>query len=174
VIDDFDRVVDGWLERVRGRPVVDRIMTTATHVGDFSLIWHILNVSRGLTSNRRAAEVPVFAMALGVESLIVNQGLKRIVGRPRPTRAGDPRYPVRQPSTSSFPSGHASAAAFTATVLTGWDGKKSAPLWWSVGAVVASSRAYVRIHHPSDVAAGMAVGAALGLAAGRVLRRLGR
>ncbi|MGH9111964.1 MAG: phosphatase PAP2 family protein, partial [Acidimicrobiales bacterium] len=41
------------------------------------------------------------------------------------------------------------------------------PLYYAVGAVVASSRVYVRIHHPSDVVAG----AVLGIALARVARR---
>ncbi len=52
----------------------------------------------------------------------MNQGIKRLFDRERPTETGDERYEVRRPSTSSFPSGHASAAAFNATVLTGLDG----------------------------------------------------
>ena len=80
---------------------------------------------------------------------------------------------MRKPLTSAFPSGHASAAAFTATVLTAWDGRRSAPLWWTIAATVATSRAYVRIHHASDVVAGMAVGTVLGLGARTILRRSG-
>ena len=37
------------------------------------------------------------------------RAIKRLFRRTRPTEAGDPRYPVRRPGTSSFPSGHASA-----------------------------------------------------------------
>lgn len=172
-IDRFDRWADEQLERLRGKPVADTVFASATALGDFSLIWHITNVSRGLTSERRAARVPALALALGAESLLVNQGLKRIFGRQRPTVEGDPRFPVRRPLTSSFPSGHASAAAFTATLLTGWDGRRSAPLWWALAVVVATSRAYVRIHHASDVVAGMVTGAVLGLGARRVFRALG-
>ena len=117
--------------------------------------------------------MPVLAIVLGVESLVVNQGLKRIFRRPRPTAEGDPRFPVRRPMTSAFPSGHASAAAFAATVLTAWDGPRSAPRWWTAAFAVAISRAYVRIHHPSDVVAGMAVGGVLGLGTVALLRRLG-
>jgi undecaprenyl-diphosphatase len=169
----FDRWADIALERARGRAGADVVMTSATALGDFSLVWHIVNVSRGLTGGRRTDQVPVLALALGAESLLVNQGLKRLFRRPRPTVEGDPRYPVRRPQTSSFPSGHASAAAFTAVLLTAWDGKRSAPLWWGLAATVATSRAYVRIHHASDVVAGMATGAALGLVARTVLRRTG-
>jgi len=169
----LDRAADELLEHARGHRLPDRVFLVASHLGDFSVIWHVTNLARGLTSPRRARQIPALALALGAESLIVNQGLKRLFGRPRPTLAGDPRLPVRRPSTSAFPSGHASAAAFTATLLTSWDGRRTAPLWWTMGGVVATSRAYVRIHHASDVIAGMAVGAGLGLAARNVLRRLG-
>lgn len=168
----FDRAADEALEHVRGRPIPDRVMLTASHLGDFSAIWHLVNVARGLTSPRRRRQIPVLAVALGVESLLVNQGLKRLFRRPRPTVAGDPRFPVRRPLTSAFPSGHASAAGFTATILTGWDGRRSAWCWWPIAGVVATSRAYVRIHHASDVVAGAAVGSGLGLLARRVLRRV--
>jgi membrane-associated phospholipid phosphatase len=169
----FDRWADVALEHLRGHPAADAIFVTATRLGDWSLVWHLVNVTRGLTGGRRAEQTPVLALAIGAESLIVNQGLKRLFHRPRPTVEGDPRYPVRRPLTSSFPSGHASAAAFAAVLLTAWDGKRSAPLWWTLAGVVGVSRAYVRIHHASDVVAGMATGAALGLAARAVLRRTG-
>lgn len=167
----FDRWADDRLERMRSNPIADTVFTSATKLGDFSVIWHLTNLARATTGGRRRQQVPVLAIVLGAESLVVNQGLKRLFNRTRPTAEGDPRYDVRRPLTSSFPSGHASAAAFTATMLTGWDGKRTAPLWWSMAAVVATSRAYVRIHHASDVVAGMAVGTALGLAARRILRR---
>ena len=101
----------------------------ASELGDFSLIWHIVNTARGTASNAQADASLLLAALLGVESLVVNQGLKRLFNRQRPTAAGDPRYPVRRPSTSSFPSGHASAAFFAATLLIARDGKRWAPLW---------------------------------------------
>jgi membrane-associated phospholipid phosphatase len=169
----FDEWADEALERLRGNPVADAVFTTASRLGEFSLIWHVANVARGLTDPGRARQIPVLAVLLGAESLVVNQGLKRLFRRARPTVEGDPRYPVRRPLTSSFPSGHASAAAFNAVLLTGWDGRRSAPLWWGMALVVATSRAYVRIHHPSDVVAGLATGAVLGLAARQLVQHLG-
>jgi undecaprenyl-diphosphatase len=91
----------------------------------------------------------------------VNQGVKRLFRRTRPTTAGDARLQVRQPSTSSFPSGHASAAAFAAATLIAWDGRRWAPLWISLAAIVGVSRAYVKVHHPSDVVGGAVIGLAL-------------
>jgi membrane-associated phospholipid phosphatase len=171
VVGRFDEWADAQLERIRGNPVADAVFTTASRLGEFSLIWHVANGVRALTGSERARQAPVLAALLAAESLVVNQGLKRLFHRPRPTVAGDPRYPVRRPLTSSFPSGHASAAAFNAVILTGWDGRRSIPLWWSLALTVATSRAYVRIHHPSDVVAGLATGAVLGVVARRLLVR---
>jgi len=69
-------------------------------------------------------------------------------------------YPFRVPITSSFPSGHTTAAFCAATLLA--DGDDLAPLYFAVAAVVAASRIHVGIHHASDVLAGVVVGLALG------------
>ena len=114
----------------------------------------------------------VLALMLGAESLIVNQGVKRLFRRDRPTQTGDDRLQVRRPRTSSFPSGHASSAAFAAMVLSGWDGRRVGMAWWKIAAIVGISRAYVRIHHGSDVVAGALVGTLLGLVGRRIARRL--
>ena len=168
----FDRAVDDLIEPWRGHPVVDRVMTTATHAGEFSLIWHTSSLLRGVARGR-PDQIVALAIGIGAESLLVNQGLKRLFRRSRPTEAGDERFGIRRPLTSSFPSGHASAAAFAAVALVGWDGRRWAPLWSTMAATVALSRAYVRIHHPSDVVGGVAVGALLGVGARRIFTRLG-
>jgi len=171
IVDAFDVRVDELLEHLRGHPVADRLFTTASHLGDFSLIWHLIAIGRGI-HQRRADQVLVLAVMVGVESLIVNQGVKRLFRRERPTTTGHEGLRVRTPSTSSFPSGHASSAAFAAMVLSGWDGPMRGALWWKVAAIVGLSRAYVRIHHGSDVVAGAIVGTALGLVGRRIARRL--
>ncbi len=172
-ITTFDTWADARLERLRGNRFTDKVFTVASALGDFSLIWHLIGASRGLTSDSRANQAFVFFALIGAESLIVNQGIKRLFRRKRPTEAGDPRFPVRKPATSSFPSGHASAAFFAATVMTYWGGLAWAPAWFALAIVVATSRAYVRIHHPSDIIGGAVVGLALGGAAIAALRTFG-
>ncbi len=169
-VHQFDRIVDGWLEHARGNRVADTVFSAASDLGDFSLIWHLIATGRGTVSDRDAEQSLLFVGLLGAESLIVNQGFKRLVRRRRPSVTGDPRFVVRRPSTSSFPSGHASAAFFAATVLTARDGALVAPVWFGLAAVIATSRAFVRIHHPSDVVGGALVGAALGQLALALLR----
>jgi undecaprenyl-diphosphatase len=168
----FDAAADDALERLRGHPLADRVLRAASDLGDWSVIWLIVTSAWGLTSDRRTDRALRLCVLLGAESLVVNQGIKRLFRRGRPTEAGDPRYPVRRPSTSSFPSGHASAAFFAASLLSETD-PALAPVWFGLAGGVATSRAYVRIHHPSDVVAGATVGLALAAVAKRVWPRSG-
>lgn len=168
----FDAAADGWLESLRGNPLLDRVMTAATTAGEFSLVWHVCSLARG-AARGRPDQIVALGVGIAAESLIVNQGLKRLFRRQRPTESGDDRFTIRTPLTSSFPSGHASAAAFAATTLIRWDGKRWAPLWGGLATTIALSRPYVRIHHASDVVGGVAVGLAMAAAARPVFRRLG-
>ena len=99
---------------------------------------------------------------LGGESLLVNGVIKSALHRHRPVWEEDRPRPhrIRRPRTSSFPSGHASAAFTAAGLLS--QGDPLWPLYYGVAAVVASSRVYVKIHHASDVVAGAAIGVGLG------------
>ncbi|HEY7628515.1 MAG TPA: phosphatase PAP2 family protein, partial [Ilumatobacteraceae bacterium] len=171
-ITEFDRWGDEHLERLRGNPVADSVFQTASHVGDFSAIWHVIGIGRAVVDSSKWRQAMVISALIGAESLFVNQGVKRLFRRVRPTETGDPRFPVRRPLTSSFPSGHASAAFFSAAILTTATSKPLAPIWYSAAVIVAVSRAYVRIHHLSDVVGGVAVGAALGVAGSKIFTAL--
>jgi undecaprenyl-diphosphatase len=165
-VEAFDASADDALERWRGRSrSLDRLFHSASIVGDFSIVWHVTGVLVGLFIAQRFTEALWLSALIGLESLIVNQGVKRLFRRSRPTETGDERFTVRRPRTSSFPSGHASAAFFAATLLTWWVGWGWAPLWFAMAVVVAISRAWVRIHHPSDVVGGALTGLLLALLA---------
>jgi membrane-associated phospholipid phosphatase len=157
----FDSRADRWLEPIRRWRPAAQLFHVASEVGDFSMVWQGIGLVYGLAVRRDVGEVLLFAGLIGGESLIVNQGIKRMFNRRRPTVTGDPRLHVRKPHTSSFPSGHASSAAFAATLLTVWTGPIWAPIWFVIALVVATSRAVVRIHFASDVLAGLVVGLAL-------------
>ena len=67
---------------------------------------------------------------------------------------------MRTPRTSSFPSGHATAAFFGAALLRDDDGLW--PLYYVIAVIVAASRIHVKIHYASDVIGGIALGIGLG------------
>jgi undecaprenyl-diphosphatase len=168
----FDARVDAAFDNLRGDPVADRIFYGASEVADFGLIWVILAAARGLRGDRRDERAAVRAIVgTGAESVLVNAGLKSLFGRRRPRRHDPHPHRLRQPLTSSFPSGHATAAFCAAVLLS--DGDPLGPLYFAAATVVAASRIYVKIHHPSDVAGGVAIGLGLGFA-GRRLAPLDR
>jgi membrane-associated phospholipid phosphatase len=169
-LDRADQMLDNALDRVRGNPAADRMFYAASQVGDFSVIWHVLNVVLVLVGVRTRKQALRLTLCLGAESLIVNQGIKRLFRRERPVSGTDHPHAVRTPSTSSFPSGHASSAAFAATLLSD-DHPALRPLFWLVAAVVSLSRPYVRAHHASDIAGGVVAGAVLARLARRVQPR---
>jgi membrane-associated phospholipid phosphatase len=166
----FDDAADASLDHLRGTPALDKVMYAASEVADFSVLWHLIGITKGVFGNKRSVDAAYRLSAiLGVESLLVNGLIKRLFRRQRPTHDAERPLPLRQPLTSSFPSGHASAAFTAATVLADASPLAVKPAWYALAAVVASSRVYVKIHHASDVVAG----AVLGLALGRLARLLG-
>lgn len=158
-VDRFDKGVDrAWGKVFRGHPAADRLFYVASEVGDFSLIWQFIGAAQGIRSDRDADATIRLGVVLLAESLLVNQGIKRLVKRPRPQADGPRPHDLRQPQTSSFPSGHASSAFAAAGILSEHD-PALAPLFYAVAAIVATSRVHVQIHHASDVVAGAALGA---------------
>lgn len=165
----LDAVGDRILEPLRRNRLSVAVFGFASRVGDFSIVWHVIGFVRAIGSRQRLGEAIALSCALGVESVVVNQGVKRLFRRERPTTSGDERFDVRTPSTSSFPSGHASSAVFAAVILTSYVGFPLAALVWVIAAIIALSRVVVRIHHVSDVLAGIATGAVLGAIALQVI-----
>jgi undecaprenyl-diphosphatase len=162
----FDAGAERRFERhLRGRPAADRVFFTASTVGDFSLLWHLIGAARALSSPAFRPAARRLAVALAIESLVVNWGVKSLFRRARPGWDGSRPHRLRRPRTSSFPSGHATSGFLAATLLS--DGSRASVGWFALASVVAASRVHVRIHHASDVVAG----AAMGAVAGRLVRR---
>lgn len=156
----LDRWIDARFDAVRGRPLVDRVMYTATIVGEDGRIWLAIAALLALrpATRRKAVRLLVW---LGVETVLVNGPMKRAFRRQRPAAVGEHAYTIRVQKSSSFPSGHSASSATMATILS--EGSRLAPLWWAIALTIAVSRIHVRDHHASDVAGGLLVGAGLGV-----------
>ena len=161
----FDAWFDRLLEPTRNLKPTIWLFTTATALGDFGILWHIVGIVRAVADTSRVKQALILSALMGVESLLLNQGIKPFFKRERPTVKGDSRFKIRKPRTSSFPSGHASSAFFAAVVLTRWSSWPAITAWFVFAVIVATSRVAVRIHHATDIFAGALIGTAMGLLA---------
>lgn len=167
----FDAAVDARFDRhLRGHAVVDRVMYSVTELADFSLLWHLLGATRGLRSDADLEAAVRASAVLGVESTLVNAGLKSLFRRERPIPDFERPHHLRMPLTTSFPSGHASAAFCAAILLSEGRGRAARVGWFGLAGLVASSRVHVKIHHASDVLGGVVVGTLVGQVAKRAWR----
>lgn len=108
-----------------------------------------------------------FLGAIVAEWIFTNGPVKLLFRRERPdnsdVRASLPGW-LHPPRSSSFPSGHASAAAFATVIFWSWS-----PVAGVVCGLAAlgmgASRVIIRAHHRSDVVAGFCWGAILAVVA---------
>ena len=158
----WDRAIDRAVDRVRS-PALDGVVYRLSSAADHSLLWDLCGAVTALARDGDVGFAIRFVGAMGAESLLTNGVVKTAFKRVRPAEYADIAFHhgLHRPITSSFPSGHATAAFCAARLLGGGPG------WYTLAAAVASTRVYVRLHHASDVA----VGAAFGLALGSALRR---
>ncbi len=144
-------------------------MYGASALGDHGVLWMILAGVQAYRHRDRDWVRPFWRalIGLGLESILVNGPVKWLFRRTRPEPLAPRPMHLRTPRSSSFPSGHASAAFFGAALLREQD------RWWPgyyvVAAIVATSRLHVRIHHASDVVGGVVVGTILGEVARRLV-----
>ena len=153
----FDAAVERRFEGFHSPPV-DAVAYRLSSAADHSLLWHVCGATRALARRGDLKWAARFSLALGVESALTNGAVKSLFLRIRPAdyAAIEFRHGLRRPITSSFPSGHATAAFCAATLLGGGPG------WYTAATMVAATRVYVRLHHASDVLAGAAFGVGLG------------
>lgn len=148
------------LHRERGLTEVMRVVTL---LGGTAFV----SVTLGLAAviayvKTRSPRWPAFLSATIVGAIALDDVVKFLVNRPRPEF-----HPLVYPSGSSFPSGHSVAAAalfgslaFLTTRQMDW--RRAVWVWAAalfVALLVAVSRVYLGAHWPTDVIAGLVLGA---------------
>jgi undecaprenyl-diphosphatase len=130
--------------------------------------WHVTTVALLATAPRRAKVAAAAGSSAWVSTSLLAAGLKRVARRRRPLLAA-----VGPPTrTSSMPSSH-TATAFAYGTAAAMQHPAAAPLLMPA-AVIAWSRVRTRRHFPTDVIAGAAVGLAVGVVTGLLVRRVTR
>ena len=83
---------------------------------------------------------------------------KRGVERERPYQAHGVRRLIREPTGSSFPSGHAAVSTAVAAALADHGRGRRSAAAYGVAAYVAVSRVHLGVHYPTDVIGGAGLG----------------
>lgn len=156
-------------------PLFDRIMVGISFLGNVGWIWIVLTVLFLCFPRYRRCGI-VTALALILDFLICNIGIKNLVARPRPCwldPSVDLLIPV--PKDFSFPSGHSAAAFAVAIVVLLYHRKEGAAIL-ALAVMIAFSRLYLFVHFPTDVLGGCLVGSVCGviafMLAGRVEKKI--
>ena len=161
----FDARADAQIDRLRGNAFADRFFYTASAAGDHGMLWFAIAAVRyftGVGGTQAAHYAGIRAACAEVgQSIVVNVGIKSLFRRERPVSQAPRPHHLRIPRTTSFPSGHATASFCAAVLLS--QGTPWGFVLFPLAMAVAFSRAYVRIHHASDVVGGTVVGLAIGV-----------
>lgn len=150
-----------WLHEQINHPLLDSVMRFLSFLGNGGVIWIAVGVLLLFFKKYRGTGIKVLLALLGV-LIVYNWGLKVWVGRLRPFQI-DPSIQliIKEPSEFSFPSGHTTSSMAAATVL--W--LEKVPLRYAalvLALLISFSRLYLLVHFPSDVFAGLILGALMG------------
>jgi membrane-associated phospholipid phosphatase len=149
------------------RPGALQAARMLSYFGEHSIGWLAVSAVGAILQPRRLrAWLLAGAGAFAAHAAAVL--IKRLVRRPRPHHPAV-AVNVGTPSQLSFPSAHATSTTAAAILLARVTG---APLPAMLVPPMALSRVLLGVHYPSDVASGVAVGAAIASIAVRIDRRV--
>lgn len=139
----------------------ERAVGTLGSFGEWGLGWiGIAALGALVDADRRPAWCT--AAGIGPAAVAINYGVKLAVGRERPLIEDHPML-ARAPSKLSFPSAHSTSSMAAATAMGRISPAARAPLG-ALALAICLGRPFLGMHYPSDVAAGMLLGRALGRA----------
>ncbi len=155
-----------WLMRTRGHfEPLERAMRALGAAGEWAAVWTALGAAGAAIDPRRRSRW-LAATTVGPGAIGVNYAVKVGVGRNRPLIEEHPPL-ARAPSKLSFPSAHATSSVAAATALGRVAPHRRVPLY-ALATAICLTRPYLGMHYPSDVVAGVALGAIVGRAIPRL------
>ena len=173
-ITNIDFSILYWIQDNLRNSFTDFVMPLFSNLQDGGLIWISIAVVMLFFKRTRYCGIAVL-LAMGIDTLITEYGIKNVVCRVRPCNlVDDVNMLVEKPTSYSFPSNH-SASAFAGAVAVLLTIKKKA---WTIPAfvfsgIIAFSRMYVFVHFPSDVFAGILIGSTISVLVCYLMKKTG-
>jgi undecaprenyl-diphosphatase len=157
-----DHAILLWIHQ-HSAPWLDQLFFRSHLMGTLPFCAALVVATAGWHLRRHEPRPAAVWVVLGLSTYVIQVTMKAIVERSRPALWDR----LVLPESSSFPSGHAIAAA-TFFPLLAWSLSRFAPrwrvAWWVIGVglglYVGFGRLYLGVHWPSDVLAGWCIGAA--------------
>jgi membrane-associated phospholipid phosphatase len=148
------------LLRTRGHAEpVETAMKALGMAGEFAAIWVATGVVGASIDERRRGQW-LAGGAVGPLAIGINYAVKVAIGRERPVIEDHPAL-ARAPTKLSFPSAHATSSVAAATAF-GRVEPRARPSLYALATTICVGRPYLGMHYPSDVLAGVALGAVVG------------
>jgi len=148
------------LLRTRGHaPPIELPMKALGYAGEYGAVWMTIGASAAAADPARRSRWLAAAL-VAPAAIVANFAVKKAVGRQRPVITEHPAL-ARAPSKLSFPSAHATSSVAAAVALARVEPGARRPLYL-LAAAICLGRPYLGMHYPSDVAAGVLLGALLG------------
>lgn len=138
-------------------PAAERAVGAYSRLGQHGALWLALGAAGAAMDRTRRPRWHRATAAVAV-AYAANQAVKLAVRRPRPQLRDLPPL-IATPTQLSFPSAHAATSFAAVGAFAGL--LPGAPLR-AAALAMAASRAYLGVHYPSDIVAGVGLGAAIG------------
>jgi membrane-associated phospholipid phosphatase len=141
-------------------PPVEAAVIRLARSGENGLLWYGIGLAGAALDRRGHRHAYLRAIKIVLATLVVNTVVKQTVRRARPVL--EEELPALTPVLSgrSYPSAHSSTSFAGARALAA-AGLPAPPLY-ALAVAMALSRPYLGVHYPSDIAAGAALGDAVG------------
>jgi hypothetical protein len=138
-------------------PTFETPVRRFSRLGEHAAIWLALGLAGAALDQPRRGAWLRGVRSVGV-AYVLNTAIKAVVRRRRPIVRDLPAL-VSTPTTLSFPSAHATSSFAAARA---YSALVPAPPLYTLAVALALTRVYLGVHHPSDVAAGVVLGTAVG------------
>ncbi len=142
-------------------PIIQKIFSTITQLGDSGIIWIIIGIF--LLLNKKTKKTGILMLVtLALGSLLGTHLLKNIFKRQRPFIQLNLQPFITTPTSFSFPSGHSLSSFIGATCIF-YANKKCGIFAYILATLIALSRVILIVHYPSDVIVGSILGIIISL-----------